>query len=203
MSKNLDYFNGKNESDKKIIHLYVLEKCSHKCKLCCNKLYNTDDIPVVTVNELKEAETICLTGGEPFLVNEICDYAKQIKLQYPNIKQVYVYTCGDSLFTWLKTNKKLHSIDGVNISPKNKYDVECVRNIFANKDFRENILGLWSNRIYVFPNVRDLKINGECWNWREMMNVYGYESIKIINREWQEEFEPDSGIFRRLPILLG
>lgn len=190
-----DYFNGKSESDKKIIHLYVLDKCSHHCKLCCNKEYDTMKIPVVSIQELQNAEMICLTGGEPFLLDNICDFAEQIKKQFPNIKQIFVYTCGDSLYHWLQRNNTLHGIDGVNISPKNKYDTECVVNMFSNKDYRQQLIDLWSNRIYVFPNIDIEKI------WA--LDIDKYESINIMRREWQEEFEPDSGIFRRLPILFN
>lgn len=192
MNKTIDYFNGKTDEDKKIIHLYILNKCSHHCKLCCNKEYSIEDIPVVTVEELKNAEMLCLTGGEPFLLDCVCDFAKQIKEQYPNIKQIFVYTCGDSLYHWLQKNQNLHDIDGVNISPKNRYDAECLNNIFIY--YREQILSMWSNRIYLFPNVRNL-VNS--------IELGRYESINVISREWQEEFEPDSGIFRRLPILFN
>lgn len=205
MTVKKDYFNGKRASDKDIIHLYMLNTCTHKCKLCCNKLYSVDEIPVVTVEELKRANTICLTGGEPFLIDSICDFAGDIKAQYPNIKQVYVYTCGDSLWHWLEHHNlsALQNIDGVNISPKNKYDVECVRKIFNNPNYREDILRLWSSRIYVFPNVRFLEFDHEVFSWPKMLRLDGYESIKIIDREWQEDFEPESGIFRRLPILFN
>lgn len=182
-------------TDDKIIHLYMLDKCSHHCKLCCNKQYDTMEIPVVTVKELQNAEMVCLTGGEPFLLDNVCDFAEQIKRQYPNIKQVYVYTCGDSLYSWLRKNGKLHGIDGVNISPKNRYDTECVVNIFSNPDYRQQIIDLWSNRIYVFPNIDIEKI------WA--LGLDGYESINIMRREWQEEFTANSGTFRRLPILFG
>ena len=75
----------------KIIHLYLLNKCTHHCKLCCNKQYEVDKIPVVTVEELQYADTICLTGGEPFLLDGICDFAEKLKTQYPNIQYIYVY----------------------------------------------------------------------------------------------------------------
>lgn len=173
----------------KIIHLYLLNKCTHHCKLCCNKQYDVDKIPVVTVEELKYADTLCLTGGEPFMLDGICDFAEKIKLQYPNIQYIYVYTCGDSLLKWLGSHK-LHHIDGVNISPKNRYDAECVNELF--KYHKDDIVSLWSNRLYLFPNVRDL------------VSTYDirYESVNIIFREWQEEFKASSGIFRRLPILM-
>ena len=173
----------------KVIHLYMVNTCTHHCKLCCNKQYDINEIPVVTVEELKYADTVCLTGGEPFLLDGVCNFAEKIKMQYPSIKYIYVYTCGDSLLKYLKHNK-LHHIDGVNISPKNRYDAECVNDIF--RYYKDDIVSLWSNRLYLFPNVR------------ELVSTYDIrcESVDIIHREWQEEFKPVSGIFRRLPILL-
>lgn len=182
----------KNEE---IIHLYILNQCSHHCALCCNKQYSIDEIPVVQVEELKNARMLCLTGGEPFLLPNICNFAEQIRKQYPNIEQIFVYTCGDSLYHWLEDGNKLHHIDGVNISPKNKYDTECVVNLFINPEYREQIISLWSSRIYVFPNIDMARINA--------LNLNGYESIKIMHREWQTEFKAQSGIFRRLPILFN
>ena len=190
-----DYFNGRTDADKKIIHLFVTDNCTHNCKLCCNKLYGIDEIPVVTIEELKNADTICLTGGEPFLIDEIDDFAYRIKSQFPNIRQIYAYTCGDSLYHWLERHPlySLQNIDGVNISPKNKYDTDCVVKIFSNSDYKEELISLWSNRIYLFPNIDSSRIDA--------LDLNGYESIKVMKREWQEDFEPDSGIFRRLPIL--
>ena len=182
----------------KIIHLYMLDECKHKCKFCCNKQYDCSAIPVVTVGELKYADTVCLTGGEPFLLDNVCDFAEKIKTQYPNIKTIYVYSCGDSLYDWLNKNGRLHHIDGVNLSPKNKYDVECVAKIFESDYFREQILSLWSNRIYLFPNVI------EEWNKYDTLRFLNdYESVNVLKREWQEQFVAASGIFRRLPILFG
>lgn len=186
-----DYFNGKTEDDKKIIHLFITSNCTHHCKLCCNNEYGVDEIPVVSVPELKSAEVICLTGGEPFLIPGICDLAKSVKAQF-GPKQIYVYTCGDSLYQWLSKYGTLHDIDGVNISPKNRFDAECVTKIFKLPDYRNQILSMWSNRIYLFPNVRNQISTEDFW---------GYENVEVINREWQEDFEPDSGIFRRLPVL--
>lgn len=128
--------------DDKIIHLFILNECTHHCKMCCNKQYSIDDIPVVTVEELKKAETVLLTGGEPFLLDGVCNLAERIKQQYNNVRMIYVYTCGDSLLDYLKRGNKLHHIDGVNISPKNKYDAECVNEMFSAEIYRRQIVSL-------------------------------------------------------------
>ena len=70
--------------------------------------------------------------------------------------------------------------------------------IFESDYFREQILSLWSNRIYLFPNVI------EEWNKYDTLRFLNdYESVNVLKREWQEQFVAASGIFRRLPILFG
>lgn len=183
------------EEDKKIIHLFMTDKCTHHCPMCCNKQYSTDGIPVVTVEELKNAKMVLLTGGEPFLIYEVCDLAKEIKGQYRNVESVYVYTCGDSLLEWMKSNGHLHDIDGVNLAPKNRFDADCVVTLFENPNYCRQILSMSSNRIYLFPSQR-LQLGPLI----DTLSVY--ENVEIIYREWQKEFKAQSGIFRRLPILL-
>lgn len=186
------------ENEIKEIHLFLLEKCDHTCKLCCNKQYEIDSIPVITVDELKQAETILFTGGEPFLVgNRLTELAKRIKTQYSNIKNIYAYTSGAALLEYLTDNllhleSVLSYLDGVSIAPKNKYDIACLEALF----FRYNRLlnNLRSNRIYMFPEFKD-KIE-IIYNSTSELN-----HIDLIDREWQETFEPGHGVFRRLPIL--
>lgn len=190
-----NYFNGTCEEAKKIIHILILSKCSHTCKYCCNREYSFDEIPTVTVEELKNAEEIYLTGGEPFLLNEVCDFSKQLKKQYPNIKRVIIYTCGDSLFYWMRNNGNLHDIDGLNIAPKNENDVECLLKIFNEERYLKQIRELQSNRIYIFPDVKEY--------FKGFDSLDTCKNTQVIEREWQEEFEPGFGIFRRLPILFN
>ena len=175
----------------KIIHLFITNKCTHNCKNCCNKQYDIDKIPVITVDELKYADTVLLTGGEPFmLVDYLEDFAKMLKHGFTNIKQLYVYTCGDSLYKYLQKGKTLDVFDGVNIAPKNKYDVECTNSILEYK--KDEIFSLASSRLYIFPETEP---------YIRTSDLSDYDNFDIIYRKWQEEFVPDSGIFRRLPIL--
>lgn len=182
------------ENEIKEIHLFLLEKCDHACKLCCNKQYDIDKIPVITVDELKQVETILFTGGEPFLIggDRLTKLAKRIKTQYSNIKNIYVYTSGAALLEYLEDDNTLSYFDGVSIAPKNKYDVACLEALF----FRYNrvLNNLRSNRIYMFPEFKD-KIE-TIYNSTSELN-----HIDLIDRKWQETFEPDAGVFRRLPIL--
>lgn len=180
------------DDNKKIIHLYVISRCTNSCPLCCNNEYDIEKIPVVTVDELKNAETVCLTGGEPFLYEGICDFAQSIKKQYPNITNIYVYTSGLSLGRWF-TWRDLHHIDGINISPKGKHDMDALCRIFKYNYLTDQIYKLKSSRFYQFPDIKD--------EWVEALNIDKNSTLKIIKREWQEHFEPVSGIFRRIPVL--
>ncbi len=175
--------------DKKIIHLLINTECRHNCKYCCNKQYDIDEIPVVTVGELKYADTVCLTGGEPFYI-DVDDLAWKIKHQYPNIQNIYVYTSGSAFATYIIYGGSLRNVDGVNISPKDTKDVERMEGLVKTHSFKEKIDELRSNRIYIFPEMQNRGI--ESWN---------FKNTEIIYREWQKEFKPNGGIFRRLPIL--
>lgn len=188
-----EFFNGKTEEDKKKIHLFLTNKCTHNCEFCCNKEYSIEEIPVILVSELKLAEDIFLTGGEPFLLEEINSFAYQLKKQYKNIKNITVYSCGDSFLSYLQSGRKIDNIDMLTLSPKNEKDVKCVKELFSNDLFLLEISKLKSIWLYIFPEVkellRDFKIKKELNN------------VQLIDREWQENFTPNSGIFRRLPIL--
>ena len=178
--------------DKKMIHLFMINDCTHKCPLCCNNQYSIEGIPVVTVDELKYAEMILLTGGEPFLYSGIDEFAGRLKRQYPNIKHIYVYTSGSALYDYFVENGgTLDNIDGINISPKTKEDAKTVIRLFDDVNFVKKSKLLDSNRVYLFPNVMFLM---EILNFEEL----GYE---LFFREWQKDFVAKSGIFRRLPIL--
>ena len=180
------------ENEIKEIHLFLSEKCDHTCKLCCNKQYDIDKIPVITVDELKQAETILFTGGEPFLIgNELSSLASSIKTQYPNIKNIYAYTSGASLLGYLEDYNTLYHFDGVSIAPKNKNDMECLETLFL--EYSRGLNNLRSNRIYMFPEFKD-KIES-------LYNSSDIHNTELIDRKWQETFEPGAGVFRRLPIL--
>ncbi len=171
--------NEKNEVTKKIIHIMVTSLCDRNCKYCCNKEYNLNDIPYVTDEELRQAETICITGGEPFAFVSPCDIAKHYKRKYPNIKNIYVYTNALELAEYILNDGKIEFIDGVNVSIKCKKDAEMF-NTIVKKD--ERIAKLPSNLLYVFDNL---------------YNEYT-ENFKVFQREWQTEFQPaNDSIFRK------
>ena len=175
--------NEKNDKTKKIIHLFITDRCNRRCKYCCNKQYDINSIEVVTEEELREADTIFFTGGEPFfaVIPDPCKLALELKTKYPNIKKIYVYTNALELFTYLRTHAVLYGIDGLTISIKNSFDRSTFKCLIKN----EYIQALAGNiRLYTFDGFDDI----ECPDW-----------IDKRHRDWQIDFVPaDDSIFRRL-----
>lgn len=181
--------NERSEKTKKIIHLMVTTLCKRKCPHCCNNQYDLKDIPYVTDEELKEAETLCITGGEPFAFTDPNEIAKHYKTLYPNIKNVYVYGNVLEFVEYLKRHgagryrETIENIDGLSLSIKSCTDlihyVQLVSPLFNNGYIFEGK----SNRVYYF---------------NDEMQISGYGIFDVIKREWQEEFTPaDDSIFRR------
>lgn len=171
--------NEKTEKTKKIIHLMVTSLCNRNCPHCCNKQYSLDDVPYVSDEELREAEILCLTGGEPFLFSHPCEIASHYKNKYKNIKKVYVYTNAAELSTYL-SNNILYGIDGVNVSIKTIADANAFKSSIEDN---ASVQKLQSNYLYVFDNLYDDEPDG----------------FSLIHREWQEDFVPsDDSIFRKV-----
>lgn len=196
-----------------VYHLYIKKECGHHCPLCCNKLYDIDKLPVITVDDLKQAHTVCLTGGEPFRVppHKLIDFIRTMRAQYQNIKKVYIYSSN------LKPNYISEKwwedlfcfIDGVNIAPKNMEEWKYFHYLIHSKWFREitdNSIPTdpWgenvkpedylSNRIYIFD---DQKESYDYFNW-DLPKTWN-----VIGRKWDKVFNtPDNEHFVRLPILL-
>lgn len=171
--------NCKTDTTKKIIHLMVTTLCIRNCKYCCNKQYDLNDIPYITDEELREAEILCITGGEPFAFSNPCQIAAYYKIKYSNIKKIYVYTNALELSDYLRFNP-LYDIDGLSVSIKTKDDANIFEKYIR---YNEQVLILPSNRLYVFDNLYTDKPEG----------------FEVIHREWQEDFVPaNDSIFRRV-----
>lgn len=181
-----------------VLHLFITNKCRHHCELCCNRFYKIDEIPVVTVELLKSVETICLTGGEPFSVKPylLTAFIRNIRYQYPNIKNLYIYTSGREFLKCAQDYVDLirtEYINGINIAPKDWKDwcgfAECVEvggyTLFPNEN---------SNRLYVFKDQRHVF---------DAMHIDLIScNIEVIDRQWTKSFEtPSNEHFARLPIL--
>lgn len=173
--------NKKTEVTEKIIHIMVTSLCNRDCKFCCNKQYDLNQIEQVTDEELRRAEILFLTGGEPFLFAEPNAIAKFYKLRYPNIKAIYVYTNAVEFAQYLVRHKgdALKYIDGVNVSIKNEADKKAFAKIALDARVRMKN----GNRLYVFEHL--------------VPDFLG--NFKLIDRVWQEDFVPaEDSIFRRV-----
>lgn len=171
--------NEKTEKTGKVIHLLVTTLCKRNCKYCCNKQYDMNDIPYVTDDELKDAETLCLTGGEPFLFANPCEIAMHYRQRYKNIRNVYVYTNAYELAMYLRNGGKIYAIDGVNVSIKTKLDADAFRDMLSVDAVIPMLKG---NRLYVFDNLFTEDVPG----------------FDVFQREWQEDFAPaNDSIFRK------
>lgn len=197
------------EADKGAIHLMITRWCGYCCPLCCNKQYDLDTVPVATVEELKAAHTVMLTGGEPFFLLDITGFCARLRLDYPNVKQLYIYTSGSDMFLKkdiLRNPILLYrNVNGINFSPKSKNDYEAIKNMLTNGDFAIEFFGrARSNRIILMPNdfmtreqqeeyIKSLPLKG--------LAFYGAK-FDVEYRDWQEEFKPNGGVWRRLPVFL-
>lgn len=178
----MSVLNPKNDQTKKVIHLMITNRCNRDCKYCCNKQYDVYKIPIVTPEELLDAEQVFLTGGEPFAYADPVGKAYQLRNFFPNIQKVFVYTNAFELAEYLKDkNAPMVFLDGLTISIKNAKDKQAFEEIVSKDD---RVLRLKSNRLYVFKGFEDV----EC-----------PPQFKKMIREWQEKFNaaPDS-IFRRV-----
>lgn len=178
-----------------ILHLFITNTCRHNCPLCCNKLYVIDEIPVVTVELLKKADTVCLTGGEPFGIksDQLRPFIVNLRTQYPNINNLYIYTSGAEFYNnnMLRFIREWGYVDGINFAPKDTSDWVAVETYLRHPG---TLNKLKSNRLYVFEEQR------------ERFNIYNFNlsnvNIEVLGRKWQQVFNtPDNEHFVRLPIL--
>lgn len=186
------------ENAKPVLHLMVNNTCTNDCPLCCNKQYNVDDIPVVTVEELRSVDTICFTGGQPMLnLESFARFCSCIEFDYPNIKTGYVYMNGAELISIYnlevsRTRKIFENFPcntkvsyGLTMSPKRHSDWNLIRK------YKQYMKAWKSNRIYCFSDM-DVA-NAEA--------IFQHGEVEIVRREWQKNFVPaPNTIFRRLPV---
>lgn len=184
--------NTTSNSQINVMHLMITNACDHSCPMCCNKLYNIDEIPVPTVKELKTVNTVCITGGEPFLIKNVAnDIANAIRVHYPNVKNIYVYTSGTALYKYLQAGCDIDGFDGITICPKNSNDWDNVLAMLW--EYQDWFKELKSNRLYYFTNDKIGK---------EIIKTNEIKGFKIIERYWDPVFKtPNDEIFRRLPIF--
>lgn len=183
-----------------VLHLFITNHCRHNCELCCNKLYDIEKIPVVTVQLLKSVQTVCLTGGEPFGID--CDllgaFINRLRRQFPNIENLYIYTSGKEIgerhhFAAQLTNARIGKrVNGINIAPKDFDDWDGFKKLLT-----------------AYPSIFDVPSSNRLYIFREQLPVFDSMkidlsslNINVIVRQWTKTFNtPDNEHFARLPIL--
>ncbi len=160
-----------------------------------------DELPVITPEMLRNAHTVCLTGGEPFLIppRTLVNFCRHIREQYPNIQRLYIYTSGTGILQFSTSEFKVlfDYIDGLDIAPKTerewrmfqRVNINIIPCIYTPKRRNKPI----SNRLYVFKEQLD-----SFFEIKDTINP----SWNIISRTWDSTFNtPENEHFVRLPIL--
>lgn len=181
------------------MHLFVTNKCTNNCPLCCNKNYDIEKVPLPTEEELSSVNTVCLTGGDPFLLGEKLDKIVNALRSRENIKNIYVFTSGYACLVYLREFRRLPNIDGITFSPKSHRDWATIEELYSGW-WQEDIKHLSSNRLYAFIDKID-DCNYSIDN--NLLEILDYANIdldcKVFFRTWVENFNsPESEIFRRL-----
>lgn len=202
-------YTDKSGADKRAIHLIINKFRSSIRPFCCNNQYDLDTVPVATVKELKTAHTVMLTGGEPFVVPGIVDFCSHLRFDYPNIKQLYVYTSGCEMFCYDELSFDSYyfsrNVDGIYFSPKIEIDYKAIKKMLTKKSFAlEFFHFVPNNRIILMPN--DFMTREQQEKYIESLPlkdlaVYGAK-FEVEYRDWQEEFKPNGDVWRRLPVFL-
>lgn len=209
-----------------VLHLYITDKCTNDCPLCCNKNYDfINGVKQVTEEELSSVHTVCLTGGDPFLSDKLNDVVESLRSR-ENIKNIYVFTSGYACLLYLNKYKALPNIDGITFSPKSEKDWAAIDDFIYNYDevarkytgYDDLIHNLKSNRIYAFIEKYDdcnysidnkhlgisnddhedldCKVNDHL---SILNDAHEYLGCKVFFRMWTTEFNsPENEIFRKL-----
>lgn len=206
MGKLRRIYKDEENADHTIIHLMVNSNCTNRCKDCCNNQYNLDKVPVATVEELQNAKVVLLTGGEPFLLADIHDFVKSLRWQYQNIEKLYIYTSGYAMYKtmdkWLCYGDFGLYVDGINFSPKCNGDEKAIKKLFDDTDARLFLFHNMSNRIILMDYEGKTTDDDKFIQSLNCSDVSLSAKFSIENRAFQKKFQPNGGVWRRLPIFL-
>ena len=181
----------------KVAHIIVTDKCGHNCPMCCNRNYDIHEIPNITKKELEDVETICLTGGEPFMSKDIDMFIDKLR---PYAKKIYVYASGAELYNYWKKNHKVPNIDGLSISPKNRLDYRLLIELLKDDCFR-SMLRWKSNRLYIVIKQIDPANfqTEEAFDAVLELIALAPSLFKVFFRVWKNEIiSPKGEIFRNI-----
>lgn len=201
-------YEDEENADHSVIHLMLNTNCDNHCMLCCNDQYDLSSVPVVTVKELDNAKTVLLTGGEPFKIPYFADFVQNLRGQYKNIENLYVYTSGYSMYhnleQWNK-NEVYTDIDGVNISPKGTNPERWAIQGMLGKNALDIFFQIFASMKSCRLILMDRKEENDAF--LSTLNIQQFRDLgvrfDVEYRDWQSEFQPNGGVWRRLPILLN
>lgn len=201
-------YKDEENADHSVIHLMMNSQCTNHCPDCCNNQYDLNTVPVVTVEELKAAKVVLLTGGEPFLIPGLLSFVQSLRMQFKNIERLYIYTSGAGMYRarngWACPAFTVY-VDGINFSPKSGMDEFAIRQLFGN-NFHRNLMGYMESSRFIlmdYPGkmtnddsfIKDLRLdefeNNQCYSCK----------FSIERRGFQQEFQPNGGVWRRMPIF--
>jgi hypothetical protein len=171
----MNNLNDYTNKTKGVIHLLATSLCDRDCQYCCNKSYNLEDIPYVTQEELLNAHTICITGGEPCLFSDPYAIANYYKNKYSNIKDIYLYANAEAYGQYLEKEAVVYtfggaavakqtSITGLSLPIKNRADLDVLIKLYTTENQRQPWVGK-SNQLYNFlPKIfNNKKINSDLY----------------------------------------
>lgn len=154
-------YKDEENADHSVIHLMVNSQCTNHCPDCCNNQYDLNTVPVVTVEELKTAKVVLLTGGEPFLIPGLLSFVQSLRMQFANIDRLYIYTSGAAMYRtrkgWAKTGFTVF-VDGINFSPKSRMDELIIDHIFSDS-FLRNLMGYMKSSRFILMDYPDKMTN--------------------------------------------
>ena len=201
-------YKDEENADHSVIHLMVNSQCTNHCPDCCNNQYDLNTVPVVTVEELKTAKVVLLTGGEPFLIPGLLSFVQSLRKQFANIERLYIYTSGAAMYRtrkhWAKAGFTVF-VDGINFSPKSRMDEFSIGQIFSDS-FLRNLMGYMKSSRFILMDYPDKMTNDDSFindlRLDEFENNQCYSChFSVEDRGFQQEFQHNGGVWRRMPIF--
>jgi organic radical activating enzyme len=179
----------------KKLRLILFTDCNRNCAGCCNKQWDINTLPVVSLENLDlfyECDEIILTGGEP-MINLDCLFSvinavKSIPSNSFKDRKVYLYTAlVDDITNVLSV---LDKIDGICVTLHDQDDV--IPFIKLNDVLALNMINLnnKSLRLNIFDGIKINKTNLNRWKikenikWIENCPLPENETLAILDKEY-------------------
>ena len=147
----------------KKLRLLITDKCNRDCKLCCNKNFDLQNLPIC--DDFKGYSEIMITGGEPalfpFTVTTIC---KKIRIENPEAK-IIIYTADVNYAYKLLTGSE--DFDGLTLTIHKIIDAHYFDKKFRDFSFKVDNISLRLNSFVSKSNYSlTLKNTLEELDWK-------------------------------------